>query len=138
MKIQQHHNGYIALISAILISVSLLTMVIAVSFEGYFSRFNVLESEQKEMSAYLAESCFNTAVLKLSQDVDYTGNQYIHVGSEGCRIRSINNTGAQFSSNLVVRSQASSSGAYTNLQVEIDPDDLPSVTIVNWKEIGSF
>ena len=54
---QPTNDGFIALITAILLSAALLILVVAVSLEGYFSRFTVLESEQKEISIYAAETC---------------------------------------------------------------------------------
>jgi hypothetical protein len=133
MKIITTERGYIALISAILISVSLLTMVVAVSFEGYFSRFNILESEQKEMSDYLAESCFNTATLKLAQDDDFDEAKTITVGSSTCSIVDIEP--GTFASNRRISVQGVSGNAYTNLEIEIS---LPSTDIVSWTEVGSF
>jgi hypothetical protein len=138
MKRIDNNKGYIALISAILISVSLLTLVAAVSLEGYFSRFSILESEQKEMSAYLAESCFNTAVLKISQNAQYVGGlPLIKVGDAQCKIVSVSQ-GTVFASNRLIRTQGVVGDAYTNLQIEIDPSKLPQVDIVSWVEVGSF
>lgn len=137
MKKINSQSGYIALISAILISVSLLTLVIAVSFEGFYSRFSVLESEQKEISAYLAESCVNTAILKIAQDKNYSGNEDIRVGKLGCRIFSVyefdNNN--PFPPDYIIEAQGTSSDAYTNLEVQIEPSDS---SIVSWTEVPSF
>jgi len=137
MKKINLQGGYIALISAILISVSLLTLVIAVSFEGFYSRFSVLESEQKEMSSYLAESCVNTAIIKISQDPNYTGIESVPVGKFECGIVSVGN-GKLFSTNRLIQAQGINGAAFTNLEVEIDPDDLPSIEFVSWTEVGSF
>jgi hypothetical protein len=133
---QVAQKGYIALISAILISVSLLTMVIAVSFEGYFSRFNVLESEQKEISDYLAESCFNRAVIELSQDEEYDETPIVEVGEEECTIIDIED--GTFPSNRLISVQGVNGEAYTNLEIEIDLDSLPEVDVISWVEVGSF
>lgn len=137
MKTVQHQDGYIALITVILISVSLLTMVVAVSFEGFFSRFSVLESEQKETSAYLAESCFNTAVLMLAQDDDYSGNESIDVGTESCDIKNITTSGS-FAERRTIQTQGIKGDAYTNLEITIDLDSLPSTDVVSWVEMPSF
>lgn len=139
MKKIDTNNGYIALITAVLLSVSLLTLVVAVSFEGFFSRFSVLESEQKEHSAYLAESCVNTGILKIAQDTDYLKStaQTIPMGSESCEIVSVSN-GSVFASNRLIQAQGQFGDAFTNLAVEINPSSLPDVDIVSWTEIASF
>lgn len=129
-------GGYIALITAILISVSLLIMVAVVSFEGFFSRFTVLESQQKEESAYLAEACVNTAIIKIAQDDSYTGGEYLTVGDRGCEIVSVDP--GTFPSERLIETQGTTSDAVTNLVVEIDTDDLPSIVIHEWTEVGSF
>lgn len=137
MYAQIKHNprgGYVALITAILISVSLLIMVVAVSFQGFFSRFTVLESQQKEQSIFLAEACVETARLEIAQDTSYSGGETIHVGTGECRIVSVSGpAGAK-----VVQATATSSDAFTNLEVEVDASSLPDVTITSWEEVPSF
>lgn len=124
MYVSEDQKGYIALITAILISISLLILTMAVSFEGYFSRFTVLESDHKEKSMYLAEACVQTAILKLAQDSGYTGGEMIPVGDDECRI--VPGTGGN-----TILVQASSSEAYTNLEVEVGSDS----NIVRWEEV---
>lgn len=139
MKTHTTTKGYIALITVILISASLLTTVVAVSFQGFFSRIHILESEQKEQSAYLAESCINTAILKIAQDVDYLQNtsETITVGDKTCEIVSVTN-GLVFVSNRLIKAQGHFKEAFTNLAVEINPASLPSVAIVSWNEVARF
>jgi len=137
MKIKRNNGGYIALISAILISVSLLVMVVAVSFEGFYSRFSVLESEQKEISAYLAESCVNTAILKISQNEDYTGGETILIGGHNCKIVNVDKSGS-FNEKRIIQTQGSMGAAFTNLQVQIDYDELPTVDIESWVELAEL
>lgn len=137
MKILKSQHGYIALISVIIVSISLLTLVISVSFTGFYSRFSVLESEQKEISNYLAEACINTAILKISQNETYTGAQTISVGAQNCEIVSVT-TGNIFVSNRLIKAQGVYEDAYTNIEVEIDPDDLPIIDIKSWTEVPSF
>lgn len=133
MKSLINQGGYIALISAILISVSLLTLVIAVSSEGFYSRFNVLESEQKEISTYLAESCLQTAILEIAQDSNYNDDPIIiPVGDDlECEIVSVD--AGTFPSTRLVRTQGIIGDAYTNLEVEIGAS--PTYEIVSWIEL---
>jgi len=139
MKKKLTQKGYIALITVILVSASLLTVVLAVSHEGFFSRFGVLESLQKEQSAYLAESCINTAILKIAQDTNYLENttKTIKVGIHSCEIISIS-TGSVFMSNRVIKSQGRIGDVYTNLVVEMDPSKLPLIDIVSWAQLARF
>ena len=55
-------DGYIALISVIIISLLLITVITALSTINYFSRYNILENEYKERSSGLAEGCVDYAL----------------------------------------------------------------------------
>ena len=65
-------RGYIALISAIIISVVLLGLATAIGQSTFFSRFNALNREYKRISLGLAESCVHAALSKISNNYDYT------------------------------------------------------------------
>lgn len=66
------NRGFIALISAIIISVILLGLAVAVGSSTFFARFNALNREYKRISLGLAESCVHAALAKISLDYDYT------------------------------------------------------------------
>lgn len=132
MKTHTPQNGFIALMSAMLISVALLTLMISVSFEGYYGRFAILDSELKETSVSLAEACVNIAILRLAQGNEFTGT--VPVGDNECEIVDINTV----SGNYVIEAQGVYKDAYTNLEVEIDPDFFPETHIVSWVEVPNF
>lgn len=126
--------GFAALMSAIIISLSLLVMVTAVSYRGFAARFTILESELKETSVFLAEACVQTALLKITRYVSYSGNETIPVGSLECRIGNI--TGPI--SARTIRASASFRGAHTNLVVVVDASRLPEVAIIAWEEVATL
>lgn len=136
-------GGYIALITGILISVSLLVLVAIVSFQGFFSRFTVFESEQKEQSSYLAESCVQTAILKIAQNVNYHQTATfpeppVPVGGTGstCTVASISQ--GTFPSLRDIKARGVVGNAVTNLIVTLDTSALPDVAIEAWQEVGSL
>jgi len=132
----QHNAGFIALISAIIITVVLLTLVVSVSFTGFFGRFDILGSETKEISQGLAEACIETAIIKHAQDNTYAGNNDpIPVGENECTIVSITPVG---SGNILIRAQGKfpKDGllpAFTNLEVELNPSN--DYSVVFWTEV---
>ena len=86
------NGGYVALISAIIVSFILIALTVSVSTSSYFTRFNVANSEYKRISLGLAESCANVALLKVGQDFSYTpavGGDTIAIGAESCIIKSV-------------------------------------------------
>lgn len=126
-----------ALIAAILISISLLILTTAVSFEGFFSRYSILESNLKEQSVYLAEACMNTAILELSQDPDFADVGTIPVGTDQeCQIVSV--TVGTFPTYREIQTKAVSGEAVTNLFAEVDTDEVPHIEIRSWQEVANF
>lgn len=129
----KYQSSFIALITVTLLSMSLLIIVIAVSLSGFSSRTIVLESELKEESRYLAESCVQTAILKYFQDNTYKGdNDWIKVGNKDCLIYSV----VRENNNLIIRTSASSSKAFTHLLITADTN-MPDYKIEKWEEVIS-
>jgi hypothetical protein len=136
-SMKQHFNksgGYIALLSAIIISAMLLVLSVSLSQGGYFMRFNTLNTEYKKISMGLAESCINAALLRIAHDYSYilpSSDETVAVGSETCEIVSISHgvetVGHQKDIIVVVRSEYQ--GAWSNLKVKVNvgnPDFAPS------------
>lgn len=124
------NTGYIALISTIIISVLLLTITTALSFSGFFVRFNVLGSEYKEKSNGLAEACGDAALLKLAIDPDpaHAANQTVQVGSDSCKILDVVQAGGKYT----IYTQGNFQRSYTNLEILVNDIDL---SIISWEEI---
>ena len=135
MRFIDSEQGYVALISAIIISVVLVMIAISLSTASFFSRFNVSDAEYKKRSSNLAEACADQALLKYAQDSSYSGNEDIPVGADSCHIRSVGISGT----NLVVQTKAEfpasgSQRAVTNLEIQVDS----TFTLVSWKELPTL
>jgi hypothetical protein len=65
-------RGFIALISAIIISTVLLAVAATLDQGVFFARFDGLNGEYHAIAAHLADGCIETALLKLRDDYDYT------------------------------------------------------------------
>ena len=130
-------SGYIALMSAIIISVLLLVITVSLGLNGFFGRLNILDSESKERGVGLAEACADTAILKLANNLDYTlvpADHLIPVGSDTCDIFSINPTPPRTSS-VTIKTQAIINKATTNLLIVVDSNDF---TITSWDECSNL
>lgn len=125
------NNGFIALISAIIISAVLMIVTITLSYSSFFVRYNLLDSEYKERSSALAEGCVDAALLKLANDFNYLGNETITIGGEPCTIRGLQPSG----SNKIIETHAGFQNANTNLSVVVDPSTLG---VVSWQEVPHF
>jgi len=125
-----NQKGFIALISAIIISLTLLALGASLSLSGFYLRGNILSTEFKEKSAALSEACVETAILEIAKDGNYSGNETVFVGNDSCYIRSVSG-----GSEKTIETQAEYRSAYTNLRVVINPNDF---SVISWEEIPTY
>lgn len=132
----KNNNGFVALMSAIVIAILLLSITLTLSFTGFFARFNVLDTEYKKLSVSLAEACADTALLKFSQDSAYIGGETIEVGDYECTITSVEED-EPVSGQVTILTTASfptstPQKAVTNLEVVASESTFD---IISWEEV---
>ncbi len=137
-------SGFVALLSVIIMSAVVLVMIFTLGTGVFFSRFSVLENENKRISSGLAEACANTAILKIAQNDSYApavGGECVSVSDTCgasdaimiCQICSVHLSGSIYT----VRSRAEYKGSFTTLQVQgvMGP---ASFTLSAWSEIPAY
>ena len=120
-------KGFIALMSAVIISIILLLIATNLSLTSFYGRSNILDSELKERSSALAEACADTALLKLANDPSYAppvGGEPVAVDDDECIIDSVVGDTINVSANY--------KDYITKLEIEFDTSDL---SIDRWEEI---
>ncbi len=136
-------GGYIALISAIIISVLLLIITFAVSFSSFFARFNILDSEYKKVSSGLAEACVDTAILEIAKDDIPTDDTCVNVGDacsspdpnrKTCKICQVREPSTD---NFEIMTRAAYKKSFTNFFVKVTrtPTD---VDVNSWEEVPDY
>ncbi|OGY58983.1 MAG: hypothetical protein A3E61_02230 [Candidatus Colwellbacteria bacterium RIFCSPHIGHO2_12_FULL_43_12] len=130
-KFSRSRGGYIALTSAVIIVMIIISIISALSLASYFSRSNILTSEFKDLSLGLAEGCAEKALLKYSQDSSYIGNENILIGGRQCSILPIETSG----SNKIIKTEATVESVTSNIKVTVNSADL---TLISWEELASF
>ena len=125
-------QGFVALISAIIISAILLLVVTTLSFTGYYGRFNRLLDEFKERGTVLAEACANDALLRLAHERTYSGNATTTVGNGQCYIGRIDTT---IPGEMTLHTRAIDHETYTNLKITVRTSDL---ILLSWEEVPVF
>lgn len=124
-------SGFIALMSAILISAVLLLVVTTGSLTGFYQRFNILDTEFKGRSAAAADACADQAFLLVANNPAYVGLTLLDINAlDSCRALV-----GDDSPDKSIRIQATSSSAVTNLQIIYNPNTL---SVVSWQEIPVF
>lgn len=130
-KFCRFRDGYIAMTSAIIISMLVMAIVFAVSMTGYFSRANIMTSEFKDLSLALAEGCAEKALLKYAEDNSYAGNENISIDSYECTILPVETSG----SNKIIKMKATVQNATSNIKVTFDANNM---TIISWEELSNL
>ncbi len=121
-KIKNH--GFIALITAVIISAILLLLATHLSITGFYSRSNILDFELKEVSFSLAEACADVAMLKIIDNTYYSPtNEEVDIDGKKCSIESVIDN--------MIKTKADYKNYITHLEIEIEPSDM---TIVRFEE----
>jgi len=79
-------NGFIALMSVVILSAVMIMVTITLGTVTYFSRMGEFNNESKELSYFLAYTCIDYAEFQLTIDLDYPGNEILTVGDYQCGI----------------------------------------------------
>lgn len=126
------NRGFIALMSAIIISAVLLLVATAGSLTGFYGRSNVLDSELKDRSSAAADACADEAFLQVATNPGYAGTMLFTLNPlDSCRAQV-----SGLSPNKMVRIQATSSNmATTNLLISYNPI---TYTVTSWQELAVF
>lgn len=129
---QVHHSymsfkdkkGYIATISAIIITGIVLAISLAISTGSFLSRFDSNGLETKDVSKEAALSCLEIARLKLKLGV-YSGGETVTVGNYACDILAIQTSG----NTKIIKSSAIVDSRRTNLEMIVDGATLQTISL---------
>lgn len=130
-QVEANEAGYIALTSAIIISVFLMVIALTISSSSFSNRFSILDSEIKEKSSALAEGCVQVALLRLAQNSAYAGNEDVSIDGKTCSILPIETGIGQ----KIIKTRAAVQGFNTNFKVVVNSSDL---SIISWDELPTI
>lgn len=133
-------SGFVALMTVILIGAILLILIFTLGVSSFFSRYSVLDMENKRASLSLAEGCVNAALLKIAQNPAYapaaTGECVSEGGTCGgsgpqrtCKVCSVSYSG----SIATIVTRASFNHTYTNIYARADTTP-GAMAITYWSE----
>ena len=138
MNTHSSQRGFIALISAVVISAILLILMTSVGASGFYARFDSLGSEAKVASRALADSCINVVLLALATSTDVlhysVTNEMVTVGHDTrsspltCIISGITHAG----SNATIDTYASAYGSFSSVSVTVSFS--PTIQIISRSE----
>lgn len=122
--------GFIALITILIISAIILLMLISTSLANLDQLKMVLQKNQASESFYLATACAEEALIKLKDDLNYTGNETLIFDGGTCTILPVEGTN---NSNRVIKTSGSAGNQVQKIKIEINKVN-PEIEISSWQE----
>lgn len=128
-------GGFTALISVVIISLTLLFAVVALAQRGIAGRLVLLDFERKAQSRGYAESCVAIARVAIANDPDYEeSDRTLTVGKGECTLVSVEaDTPSPGQSRI--RATGVASSATTNFEVVVNS---ATAAINSWEELESL
>ena len=136
-NMKQKQQGFIALISILILSSVLLASTLSLAQFGIASRFFVLNLEQKAGSQKLAEACLELMRIKVYNNPSDTGLDTYAIADGKCTVESVNTNGNGNFTTIQVSAAVgpANSQAVTNLEADIVKADGDILRVI---EIGSL
>jgi hypothetical protein len=130
-KIKSLKNGYIALMTMIIIGAIILISALSITFISLSQKTIMIDQSQKISSYYLANACANYALIKLQDDAGYGGNETVNVGNYNCQVGQVLGSG---NTNRTINTSSAVANHITSIQVVIS-QIKPKTLIASWQEI---
>ena len=129
----QPNQGFIALLSILIISTVLFVATLSIAQFGIASRYFIMDLEQKTASYKLAEACLEVVRIKIYNDASYSQNalQNINIDNQICTIESVTKNGLQ----TIVKVTGKNSLAITHLQIIFNNQ---TSDYISWMEVVHF
>lgn len=144
-----YKNGFVALLSALIISTILLGASITLSSRQFYVRGGALNAEFKKESKSLASSCSNITLEKILYDYSYqpgVSGEVVLIGGRDCTISSVTNDVEDAAHDRVttIITKANYKSSYSTLEVRarvhnpsylLDNPAMLRIKILSWVEI---
>lgn len=130
----KNQNGFIALISILIIGAVVLAVGIGASLRSIGENKMGLSEKSSDKALSLANLCAETALMKLESVLNYSGGETITIGGDSCDILPVEGSG---NLNRVVKAQSAVSEHTRKVKVEVSAIS-PIMQINSWKEMADF
>lgn len=133
-KILNSNTGFIALTSLVIISAIVLAVSIGVSLRSVDGTKIGMAQEFGLSARVAAERCAEEALMRLKNDLLYTGGESIIEDGESCDIRPVGGSG---NTNRIIETQSTVSGYTKKIRV-IASQINPLIVIASWEIVADF
>ncbi len=124
-KKNNHQNGFIAIITSLLLSAIVYFLAFSFSSSSVLGRYDMVILNNKRESRYLAEDCLEYARLQLAQNINYAGNETITNTNGSCSVGVIQTVGSQ----KIIPASASLGNGKTVLKLTISLINLEKIKL---------
>lgn len=131
MKNQQ---GYIALMSLIIVSALVVLIASSANLLSISESSMGLQENQGWEAYYLANACAEEALMKLKNDLNYSGNETLDFDNGNCAIEPLEGTGGE---NRIINTSGTAYNQVRKIRIEINRVN-PDIEIKSWQEVASF
>lgn len=132
MKIH-NQQGIVALMTVLIIGAIILVISLGMTFRSVQESDTSLDEELSYKAFVMATSCMEQALLSLSDDSTYVGNQTLVIGAYSCTIATI--TGNENS--RVIQTSSTVNGYTRRLSVNVSNVN-PPLQVSSWQEVSGF
>jgi hypothetical protein len=134
MKNENQKNGYIALVSVLIISSITLFLAINANLFGISESGMALRKSHSSKSFYLANLCAEDALMKLKNNLDYSGDETLSLDGGSCYISSLEGSGNE---DRIIKTSGNFNDQTRRIIIEIGRVN-PLMEISSWREVSSF
>lgn len=134
IKISTFHNGYIALLTVLIVSTVLLMIGLSIGLGSVRNNQATVGQSDLLENRFVAEACAEQAIYNLKLDSNYAGSEQISFGTSTCSIGVIGGAGVN---NRTIPVTATRGVDTLRLDVVVGTTS-PITTITSWKEVPSF
>ena len=149
-QVINYNKGFVALLSALIISVVLVGTAFTMSTTQFFARAGTLNTGYKAKSRALSSSCVRVVLEDILEDYSYhptSGAEQVPVGKDSCSIDSATSDPEDLLTHLRVTTilvSAHFNSSFTKLQVKavvhnpaypVTNGMSPSIRIISWTEL---
>lgn len=120
-----NNRGYIAVTTAIILSIVIMVVAIALGSSNLLTRLNFVAFTNKQTTYFVARSCLSHALFQLIKNISYAGNENVNAGSYQCSIQPIETSGL----NKIIKARAQINGATTNFKLTVTTATLSTVSL---------
>ena len=134
LKLKNYPDGYIALVTVIIITAVTLMVAISVNLESMGETKISLAKNQSSKAYYLSTACAEDALMKLKDKLNYGGDETLFFDNGTCSILPVEGRGNKDRLVKVVGDV----GDYTRrIKIEISRVN-PNMEITFWQEVTEF